>query len=297
LPAKVEEVVTDSRKRFTAEELHERDQKAVEYTKSMLSDGDTLVYITYPQGTIPYHPTGFALTKATHCVHSDNLRRTGSRYFSKMLEDWPQHRLRKRHGFLHGLPAGIKYILDLTPPDEGDEAVILTTDLSCSLGIRNWYKSEQRLSVAQGLVGGSDEGMFYKRLNDDHNGDEPDMYDCKESVDSQSGRKDREYVWPHVSNDDDFDLQKAIKLSMTDSLGYDFLAGSTVRQKQQLHTPGKNPAVEKDIPDYCPIRHRVGITRLLQVIEGRDPRLDSAPKVWTLVVLAKYFDCTRVVVS
>jgi hypothetical protein len=49
--------------------------------------------------------------------------------------------------------------------------------------------------------------------------------------------------------------------------------------------------------EYCPIRHRTGIERLLQVIEGKDPRLDSAPKVWTLVTLAKYFGCAKVVVS
>ena len=44
--------------------------------------------------------------------------------------------------------------------------------------------------------------------------------------------------------------------------------------------------------DYCPIRHRAGIERLLQVIEKKEPRLDSATKVWTLAVLGKYFDCT-----
>lgn len=52
-----------------------------------------------------------------------------------------------------------------------------------------------------------------------------------------------------------------------------------------------------EVLEYCPIRHRAGIERLLQFIEGKHPRLDSAPKVWTLFVLAKYFDCTNVVVS
>lgn len=36
--------------------------------------------------------------------------------------------------------------------------------------------------------------------------------------------------------------------------------------------------------DYCPIWHRAGIERLLQVIEKKEPRLDSATKIWTLVV-------------
>lgn len=51
-----------------------------------------------------------------------------------------------------------------------------------------------------------------------------------------------------------------------------------------------------DVPEYCPVRHRAGIVRLLKILEGKDPRLDSAPKVWTLFVLAKYFDCTTAVV-
>ena len=49
--------------------------------------------------------------------------------------------------------------------------------------------------------------------------------------------------------------------------------------------------------EYCPLRHRAAIEKLLQVIEGKDPKLDSAPKVWTLVGVAKYFDCTQTVVS
>lgn len=51
-----------------------------------------------------------------------------------------------------------------------------------------------------------------------------------------------------------------------------------------------------NVPEYCPVRHRAGIARLLKILEGKDPRLDSAPKVWTLFVLAKYFDCTTAVV-
>lgn len=56
--------------------------------------------------------------------------------------------------------------------------------------------------------------------------------------------------------------------------------------------------IEVSIPlDYDPIRHRTGIERLLQIIEGKEPRLDSAPKIWTLTVLAEYFDCRSTVVS
>ena len=42
--------------------------------------------------------------------------------------------------------------------------------------------------------------------------------------------------------------------------------------------------------DYSPIRHRACIERILHALEGLDPRLDSAPKLWTFFALAKVFD-------
>jgi hypothetical protein len=54
----------------------------------------------------------------------------------------------------------------------------------------------------------------------------------------------------------------------------------------------------EDVLEYCPVRYRIGIEHLLQIIEGKEPTwLDSAPKVWTLYVVAKYFECTSYVVS
>lgn len=51
------------------------------------------------------------------------------------------------------------------------------------------------------------------------------------------------------------------------------------------------------IDDYCPIRHRVNIVRLLLAIEGYDLVLNSASRVYTLTSIASILDCTRVIVS
>jgi hypothetical protein len=51
----------------------------------------------------------------------------------------------------------------------------------------------------------------------------------------------------------------------------------------------------RQIPDYCPLRHRNSIIRLLILLEGRDVALDSAARVWTMVAVAKILDCTSVV--
>lgn len=50
----------------------------------------------------------------------------------------------------------------------------------------------------------------------------------------------------------------------------------------------------REIPDYCPIRHCNSIIRLLMLIEGHNVIFDSAARVWTLLSIAKIFDCPLV---
>ncbi|KAK8010393.1 hypothetical protein PG990_009358 [Apiospora arundinis] len=60
------------------------------------------------------------------------------------------------------------------------------------------------------------------------------------------------------------------------------------------------PVITRQIPDYCPIRHRANIIFLLEaIICGNSApvldMLDSATRVYTLVKLAKDLDCIRVI--
>lgn len=86
---------------------------------------------------------------------------------------------------------------------------------------------------------------------------------------------------------DGFDLQEALRRSVAD-------IGPNGQACNIYHS---DDVSVKEALEYSPIRHRTGIERLLQAIEGKNPRLDSAPKVWTLVVLADHFGCAKVVVS
>jgi len=47
--------------------------------------------------------------------------------------------------------------LNLTPPDEGDEAVNLTAELYCSVGVCNWFPAGQRCKVPSDIYGGKDD--------------------------------------------------------------------------------------------------------------------------------------------
>jgi hypothetical protein len=294
------------------QELLQRDKEAVAYSRSLLFEGDTLIYITYPPSNKWFNPAGIETSVATFRVRSNALLNTRSKIFADLLGPTQQFRIQRRKKLIGHLPEGVKYVLDLTPPEEGDEAVELTSDLSCSLGVRLWYTAEYRMSILHGLVGGEDtltlaqrfeflspviKGQaFYNRGIGDV------AHETRESTSKKNGYLDNpmidretvfqqsegEYAKSNVKfaggyidknpENPEKDLQYAIELS------------------KALMPPPKVPVL-REVPDYCQVRHRDGIVRLLQVIEGKYPTLDSAPKVWTLYALAKFFDCTSTVVS
>ena len=277
---------------LTKEDLAKRDREAVAYSKALLVEGDTLVYITYPGDSKCFDSTGFEISAAPHRVHSSRLLATGSKVFAKLLSPMNQYRIVQRKKLVGNLPPGINYVLDLTPPDEGDEAVELISELSCSLGIRLWYTAAQRCGISHNLVGGEDEIIDARNIAS--YGSPTALADGllnNQEVDigiSQSNQP----VNPNLPNATWNDLETArqkSEIAEAVRISLEELSKSKVK-KAGIHDPS-------NVPEYCPIRHRAGIGRLLRVLEGKDPRLDSAPKVWTLFVLAKYFDCTAAVVS
>jgi hypothetical protein len=282
---------TPEKVKLTKEELAKRDREAVAYSKALLVEGDTLVYISYPGDSKCFDSTGFEISPSPHRVHSKRLLDTGSKIFEKLLGPTNQHRTIRRKKLFGNLPYGVKYVLDLTPPDEGDEAVELTSELSCSLGVRLWYKSADLCGVSNNLVGGEDEVLDPRNIASYSapstikiaNQNAPSPVAPPDNSASTFTPLPSGSTWKDLEEKrQDREIETAVALSLEE------LAKS--RPKKPAIDPSK-------VPEYCPVRHRAGIARLLKAIEGRDPRLDSAPKVWTLFVLAKYFDCTSVVVG
>lgn len=285
------EALTPEKVKLSREELAKRDREAVAYSKNLLVEGDTLVFISYPGDSKIFDSTGFEITASPHRVHSSRLLATDSKLFKELLGPTAQYRIKRRKKLVGSLPHGINYVLDLTPPDEGDEAVELTSELSCSLGVRLWYKSADLCGVSNNLVGGEDEVLDTRNIA---------KYGSSAAAAGLGNQNDTSPVTPNIP----------APLFLPESQ-----AGSTwkdleeQRQNRDINTalqlsleefskPRPRPLNDNIIvPEYCPVRHRAGIARLLKALEGRDPRLDSAPKVWTLFALAKYFDCTTAVVS
>lgn len=273
-----------SKEDYAAKRVPNRDSNAVQYSKSQLHEGDTLVVVRFPNNTPVYDAIdGFQLSDR-HRVHSTKLK-AASPEFKRLLEDqWQQHRAQRRNKLVGKLPKGISYVLDLTPPEEGEEALNLTADLCCSLGLRQWYKTEfTECKVAHGMVGGQDETTAVPMEKIDQQLFDP----SNEAAVQEASEQHRVPLKRAGGEDEERILQATIA---TSKRMYDEIASQ--KNSSTTITEGK----ETECLEYCPIRHRTGIERLLQVIEGKDPRLDSAPKVWTLAVLASYFKCPSVVV-
>jgi hypothetical protein len=97
--------------------LAERDRLNVQYAKEELNEGDTLVFVQHPNGRRIQDQNGFEL-RGRYIVHAENLKATGSEYFTSRLESREhQLKLQRRFGLVGRLPDGIQYLLDLKPPE------------------------------------------------------------------------------------------------------------------------------------------------------------------------------------
>ena len=123
---------------------------------------DTWIFIDPPQKQpeqdqddyeryIKHYGVPFAMRKDTLVKYSPVLE--------KMFLPTAQHRITRRRGLVKELRNSphIKYVIDLTPPTEGEEAVYLTTELCCSEGVRLWYQARDIWKVSKILVGGEEE--------------------------------------------------------------------------------------------------------------------------------------------
>jgi hypothetical protein len=239
-----------------------------------LRDGDTLVFIDFPDFTdkakTPVDCSGVPFQSQEFRVRSEKLLATGSPKFAEMLQPSYQFRIQRRRKVVNRLPDGIKYVLDLTPPSEGDEMVFQMTELSLTPGIIKWWMSCASQGVDFHLVKGHDDCCVCKEV--------PSRPDNPGSVSKMTA----------FGNDDNNDGRE-----ITVALPATAKELCEMRRRGQLsvvHTPEYYR-----IPDYCPIRHRNSIIRLLLLIGGRDILLDSAARIWSLVAIAKIWECIPVI--
>lgn len=234
-----------------------------------LVTGDTLVFVDLPNSVKDSRKQAdcdnIAYRSQSFRVSSETLLATGSAKFKELLGPSYQFRVQRRRKLVNKLPEGVKFVLDLTPPSEGDDLVFQMTELSLTPGITNWWISDKFHTIDPAHVSGHDDACTCKRQS-------PSL-SAGEILDPGLANAGTLATKPHLP--------------------------PTASIVDRFREEGNNelyltPQFRK-IPDYCAVRHRNAIVRLLIVIEGRDICLDSASRVWTLIGVAKILDCIDVI--
>jgi hypothetical protein len=285
-------------------------------------DADTLVVIGAPpqqsdQSDNAYEAIARHFARP-HKVHSKNLFSLGSARFDHYLGPTRQfrtERLLRNDGILPGgKPSGIKYLLDLRPPSEGEEASFLVTDLSCSSGVLTWFKAQKKYGIPRTMICGQDDSSLLPDPSSDSSHAREQPKKAREKLPTTAGKHaesspvqrsteeelhQREEpkpfrignwagvlpsapVIPDEANDTEVPSDSISNVnSDQESSQVGILAAAEATTEQE-------PKIQ---PDYSQLRHRSAIERLLHALEGNDPMLDSAPKMLNFYAIAKYFDC------
>jgi len=215
--------------------INELSRTKKELPRLDLPSGDTLVYIDAPPKQADQDAATYLMIQAHFALpfrmSSQTLRSVGSAYLEGLLGPTTQFRVLRRRNLLGKLPQNIKFVIDLTPSTDEDDAIISLMRLSCPMGVRQWGLSALRWRISGTLVGGYDE--FTSPAN-----------------------------------------TGATASGSTSDAGNGDLDRSNGRPIQ--------------IPvDYTQLRHRFTIERVLTAMEGLDPMLDSAVKVYTTCAVAE----------
>ncbi|KAJ5453509.1 uncharacterized protein N7458_004465 [Penicillium daleae] len=230
----------------------------------LLNDADTLVFIDpAPED----HSRNYLLPPTIpHRLHSEKLLATGSTYFQRLFSTRCQTLIRKRRGFANSLPAGVKYVIDLTPPTVDEDAIIVLTEVSCPMPIRTWALLQEEWNLPPSCVGGEDELEVLSDVPQRPAG--------------------------HRNTKSPLEEEKATHPSILDSEAED--EGLLLSEGMNRSVWPQQPAQTALPIEYSPQRHREAIEQILHVLEGLDTTLDTPCKLWTFFAVAKILDVAKV---
>lgn len=140
---------------------------ALEVPRLNILNGDTWIFIDAPAQQPEQDNDSYELyvqrSGEPKVMHSASLLALNSSFFEKAMGPTAQHRVLRRRGLIGKLPPQIKYVLDLTPPSEGDEAVYLLSELCCSEGVTKWTIAGKLWRLSKSLIGGPEQYSLKQR--------------------------------------------------------------------------------------------------------------------------------------
>lgn len=237
------------------------DKRADKYTNK----GSVLAIVNFPENA-GRDCNGFVDFGQVYQIRLDyeRLMSLGSTKIANMLQPRKQARYRRLLS-IDVLPAGIDYVLDFTPPSEGEESAELTASLWLPYSTQIWWMAGY-YKPSDLLKSGARESQLCTRpvaekvvgavLSLGHD----DKCTCR------STHCDISMLWAGVEN------------------------------VQGIY-PGTWVPPYREIDGYCRVRHCVNVVRILRAVAGEDLLVNSASRMWTLVHLALHLDMPAVVVS
>ncbi|OIW31966.1 hypothetical protein CONLIGDRAFT_248050 [Coniochaeta ligniaria NRRL 30616] len=193
----------------------------------------------------------------------DHVVALGSTKIMDMLKQKKQEKFRRLLR-MEALPAGIDYVLDFTPPLEGEECSELTASLWLPASTKIWWMAGYYKPPAS-MEFGPREGHLCKRPLADKAVGAVLSLGHDDECPCATTYSDISHLW--ASADD--------------------VAG--------IYDGKWVPSFRRNIKDYCRLRHCMNIVRILRAIAGEDLLINSATRMWTLAHLALYLDVVPVV--
>ncbi|KAK4126222.1 hypothetical protein N657DRAFT_679194 [Parathielavia appendiculata] len=248
-------------------DVHLMEIAAIRNTAEVDSQGTVLAVVTFPKDNgLSCACDGKPWQDVRLRMSYEKLANLVSKKIQDMFSPRAQKRFRRRLGLEHQLPPGVEYVLDFTPPSEGPELADLTAALWLPRAVKLWFLAGHYIPSAV-LEAGT--GLPTRPLAD-----------------------------------------KAVGAMLV--LGHDDICqGSACLSDYTAWQPKpENPGVVEEPPcgpshiptwrkveDYCPIRHRVAIVRILRAINGEGLLLNSAVRMWTVAQVAISLEIPQVVVD
>jgi hypothetical protein len=217
---------------------------------------------------------------------SEKLKALGSTKINDMFEPRRQQRIRRRLRFAL-LPPGVEYVLDFTPPNEGPELADLTAALWLPKMVKLWFLAG--LYIPEQILESSWLEYYRRPMGDKAAGailtlghDDACRYEACKSIQPAGS------VVFHAKSSLGLDDIKQWRVDPTVPGIFD---------EDPFGSSTRYILPSRKIDDYCRIRHRVAIVRVLRAINGEDLLLNSAPRMWTVAQVAIHLEVPQVVVS
>ncbi|KAK3307079.1 uncharacterized protein B0T15DRAFT_164023 [Chaetomium strumarium] len=223
--------------------------------------GSVLAVVTFPKASDSARACDGGLWQDVQIRMSyDKLIKLGSKKIEGMFSPRAQARFRRRLGFEQHLPAGVDYVLDFTPPSEGPELAGLTAALWLPSLVKIWFLAgqyEPDLTVEAGWILGAGRPLADKPVG----------------------------AMLVLGHDD------------VCKRGSCYIDVSEWQTKPELHGIVDDSHIPpwRKVEDYCPVRHRVAIVRVLKAINGDTLVLNSAVRIWTVAQVAISLEVPQVV--